>query len=89
MKQFEEKTGLLVSETHPFSGASPDGRGSHSRNEEACFERRGDSRLEDAMCRQGIYKKVDSGFTINKNHKYYFQLQQPALLQQTSKLLYL
>lgn len=84
LKKFEEKTGyqvtksgFLISETHPFLGASPDGLigEDHTVEVKKLVLKEGET-LEDAMCRQGIYKKVETGLVINKNHKYFFQMQQ-------------
>jgi len=81
IKRFMENTGykvrssgFIVSESHPFLGASPDGiterdelvevKKVHSKEEES---------LASTMCRLGIYKH---DLKVNTNHKYYYQIQQ-------------
>ena len=68
---------VLLCLRHPFLGASPDGVINDSEIVEVKkVELREGESLDDGMCRFGIYKKNGSELMINKNHKYYHQMQQ-------------
>ena len=68
---------VLLYLRHPFLGASPDGVINDSEIVEVKkVELREGESLDDGMCRFGIYKKNGSELMINKNHKYYHQMQQ-------------
>ena len=69
------KSGFVISETHPFLGASPDGIiDNHTIVEVKNIQVKEGESHEDAMCRLGIYKKHGSVIEINKNHGYYHQI---------------
>ena len=68
---------VLLYLRHPFLGASPDGVINDSEIVEVKkVELREGESLDDGMCRFEIYKKNGSELMINKNHKYYHQMQQ-------------
>ena len=81
LKMYEErlgctvnKVGFIISSTHPFLGASPDG-------EEKCLVEvkrifPGTMSLEEAVCSRGICKKSSNGLAVNQNHAYFYQVQQ-------------
>ena len=71
------KCGFFISETHPFLGASPDGITEKERLVEIkkVTSKDGESR-EGTLCRLGIYKRNKEKIVLNKNHKYFYQLQQ-------------
>ncbi len=71
-----KKTGFLISETHPFLGASPDGMTDKGNLVEVkkVTSREGEN-LQDTMCRLYIYKREEDQLLINKNHKYFYQIQ--------------
>ena len=71
------KSGFIISDTHPFLGASPDGLVDEDKIVEVkkIVLREGESH-EDGMCRVGIYKRHEQQLVINTNHKYYYQIQQ-------------
>lgn len=92
IKEFERKydlkvvaSGFVVSESHPFLGASPDG----IIDKETIVEvkkihlKDGESHKA-AMCRLGIYKQNGSELQINKNHAYYHQIQQQMFCTQSN-----
>lgn len=68
------KSGFIVSESHPFLGASPDGI---TEDEELVEVKKVLSKenenLSSTICRLGIYKH---DLKLNTNHKYYYQIQQ-------------
>lgn len=70
------KVGFIISSTHPFLGASPDGEVHEKCLVEAKRIFPGTMTLEEAVCSRGICKKTDSGLIVNKNHAYYYQVQQ-------------
>ena len=60
------KSGFILSETHLFLGASPDGvinNGEIVEVKKVVF-REGES-LDDGMCRLGIYKKLTRKMAVN------------------------
>ncbi|XP_046841816.1 uncharacterized protein LOC124435929 [Xenia sp. Carnegie-2017] len=71
------KVGFIISSTHPFLGASPDG----ITNDNVLLEVKKVTAKEnesfmDTLCRLYIYKKKNGKLYINNNHKYYYQMQQ-------------
>lgn len=72
-----KKTGFLISESHPFLGASPDGMTDKGNLVEIkkVTSREGEN-LQDTMCRLYIYKRNEDQLLINKTHKYFYQIQQ-------------
>lgn len=79
------KSGFVISETHPFLGASPDGIiDNHTIVEVKNIQVKEAESHEDAMCRLGIYKKHGSAIEINKNHGYYHQIQQQLFCTQSN-----
>ena len=70
------KEGFIISSTHPFLGASPDG----VVIEECLVEVKrifpGTMTLKEAVCSRGICKKTSNGLIVNQNHAYYYQVQQ-------------
>ena len=71
------KCGFFISETHPFLGASPDGITEKERLVEIkkVTSKDGESR-EGTLCRLGIYKRNKEKIVLNKNRKYFYQLEQ-------------
>ena len=79
------KSGFVISETHPFLGASPDGIiDNHTIVEVKNIQVKEGESHEDAMCRLGVYKKNGSAIEINKNHGYYHQIQQQLFCTQSN-----
>ena len=70
------KEGFIISSTHPFLGASPDG----VVIEECLVEVKriflATMTLKEAVCSRGICKKTSNGLIVNQNHTYYYQVQQ-------------
>lgn len=79
------KSGFVISDSHPFLGASPDGIIDDSNIIEVkkIVVKEGESH-EDAMCRLGIYKKHGNELQINKKHTYYYQIQQQLFCTQSN-----
>ena len=72
------ETGFVISQIHPFLGASPDGEVDGGLVEiKRIFS--GDLSLKDEVCKRGICKDTTLGLVINKNHKFYYQVQQLML----------
>lgn len=72
------KSGFVISTTHPFLGASPDGRihnGQGIIEVKKVISKDGES-FEDTLLRLNIYKKMQGMLIINTNHKYHVQIQQ-------------
>lgn len=71
------KSGFVLSESHPFLGASPDGITEEDKLVEVkkVVSKEGED-LAETMCRLSIYKRDGDGISINKNHKYFYQVQQ-------------
>lgn len=70
-----DESGFLISSTHPFLGASPDGEVDGGLVEvKRIFS--GESTLKEAICKRYICKESSNGLDINKNHKFYYQVQQ-------------
>jgi len=92
IEEFERETGLkvyksgfVISESHPFLGASPDGIvDEHTIVEVKKIGVKDGESHNDAMCRLGIYKKKGTEeILINKNHSYYHQIQQQLFCTQS------
>lgn len=71
------RSGFVLSESHPFLGASPDGITEEDKLVEVkkVVSKEGED-LGETMCRLSIYKRDGDGISINKNHKYFYQVQQ-------------
>ena len=76
-KNIVKRCGFFISESHPYLGASPDGITDKQNLIEVKYvtSTEGES-MEDALCRLGIYKKIEASIQINSKHKYYYQIQQ-------------
>jgi len=62
------KEGFIISSTHPFLGASPDGVVLEGYLVEVKRTFPGTMTLKEAMCSQGICKKTGNGLIVNQNH---------------------
>ena len=72
------ETGFVVSKSHPFLGASPDGQVDGGLVEiKRIFP--GKYTLHEAVCRRNICKESPHGLVLSKNHQYYYQVQQQML----------
>ena len=70
------KSGFVVSTSHPYLGALPDGCIHNGRGVievKKVTSKEGDS-FEDTLLR--LYKKKQGKLAINTNHQYYIQIQQ-------------
>lgn len=77
----------MISESHPFFGASPDSIiDDHNIVEVKNITVKEGESHEDAMCRLGIYKENRNEIEINKNHSYYYQMQQQLFCTQSSRV---
>ncbi len=83
LKLYEEKLGcpvnkmgFIISDTHPFLGASPDGEVLDKCLVEVKRIFPGTMTLEEAVCSRGICRKTSGGLIINQNHAYFYQVQQ-------------
>ena len=83
LKMYEEKlgctvskVGFIISSTHPFLGASPDGEVLEKCLVEVKRIFPGTMTLEEAVCRRGICKKSSNGLIVNQKHAYFYQVQQ-------------
>lgn len=63
------KVGFIISGTRPFLGTSPD-----EDEEKRIFPK--DMSLQQAICSRGICKMHCVNLTLNKNHQYFYQVQQ-------------
>ena len=71
------KCGFVISKTHPFLGASPDGLvGECGTLEIKKIHPHDGESLEQALRRQHVIKQTEAGLIINNNHSYYYQMQQ-------------
>ena len=70
------KKGFIISSTHPFLGASPDGVVLEKSLVEVKRIFPGTITLKEAVCSRGICRKTSSGLIINENHANYYQVQQ-------------
>ena len=86
--QSVSKCGFFICEKYPFLGASPDSLiGSEGLVEAKKIHLREKETLNKALLRQRICKESSYNpdeLDINKNHKYYFQVQQQLLCTQRS-----
>ena len=80
---YVEKCGFFVSKTHGFLGASPDGLVTDPTTDDInglvegkFLQLNENESLEDALVRKAICKKTDVSVTMNRNHKYFYQVQQ-------------
>lgn len=69
-----DDTGFLISRSHPFLGASPDGEVDGGLVEIKRIFPNG-STLSEAVCKRYICKGTSHGLAVNKNHKFYYQVQ--------------
>ena len=69
-----DDTGFLISWSHPFLGASPDGEVDGGLVEIKRIFPNG-STLSEAVCKRYICKGTTHGLAVNKNHKFYYQVQ--------------
>ena len=83
LKMYEErlgctvnKVGFIISSTHRFLGASPDGEVLEKCLVEVKRIFPGTMSLEEAVCSRGICKKSSNGLTVNQNHAYFYQVKQ-------------
>ena len=68
------ETGFLVSKKKPFLGASPNGEVDGGIVEiKRIFSN--DLTLTAAVCKRGICKESSAGLVVNKNYKFYYQVQ--------------
>ena len=83
-----QQCGFFISEKHPFLGASPDGLvGSEGLVEVKKVHPRESETLYQALLRQQICKsdiENPAELVVNKNHRYYCQVQQQLLCTQRS-----
>ncbi|KAL9961806.1 hypothetical protein ACROYT_G030828 [Oculina patagonica] len=77
------ETGFVISQSHPFLGASPDGTVDGGLVEIKRIFTDGLS-LQEAVCKRGICKETPHGLVINRNHKFYYQVQQLMLCTKSS-----
>ena len=71
------ESGFVISESHPFLGASPDGITEEEKLVEVkkVTSKEGEN-LSDALCRLYIYRHSGTELVLNRNHKYFYQIQQ-------------
>ena len=77
------ETGFVLSESYPFLGASPDGEAQGGLVEIKRIFTDGLS-LKKAVCKRGICRHTCHGLVVNKNHKFYYQVQQLMLSTELS-----
>ena len=77
------ETGFVISQSYPFLGASPDGELDGGLVEIKRIFTDGLS-LKEAVCKRGICRHVSHGLVVNKNHKFYYQVQQLMLCTKSS-----
>jgi hypothetical protein len=68
------ETGFIISKSHPFLGASPDGEVDGGLIEIKRIFSNGLT-LSDAACKRNICNTSKNGLVVNKNHKFYYQVQ--------------
>ena len=75
-----EKCGFFVSLSHSFLGASPDGivndHGDSGLLEMKFIQQSETETLEEALIKKRICKAINSNLELNKNHQYFYQVQQ-------------
>ena len=74
---------VLLSQSHPFLGASPDGEVDGGLVEMKRIFTDGQS-LKEAVCKRRICRDTCHGLVINRNHKFYYQVQQLMLWTKSS-----
>ena len=77
------ETGFVISQSYPFLGASPDGEVDGGLVEIKRIFTDG-LPLKKAVCKRGICRDTSHGMVVNKNHKFYYQVQQLMLCTETS-----
>lgn len=77
------ETGFVISQSYPFLGASPDGEVDGGLVEIKRIFTDGLS-LKEAVCKRGICRHASHGLVVNKNHKFYYQVQQLMLCTKSS-----
>ena len=77
------ETGFVISQSHPFLGASPDGEVDGGLVEMKRIFTDGLS-LKEAVCKRRICRDTCHGLVINRNHKFYYQVQQLMLCTKSS-----
>ena len=77
------ETGFVISQSHPFLGASPDGEVDGGLVEMERIFIDGLS-LKEAVCKRRICRDTCHGLVINRNHKFYYQVQQLMLCTKSS-----
>ena len=65
------ETGFIISQSHPFLGATPDGDVDGGLIEIKRIFSNGLT-LCDAVCKHNICKQSSHGLVVNKNHKFYY-----------------
>jgi hypothetical protein len=68
------ETGFIISRSHPFLGATPNGDVDGGLIEIKRIFSNGLT-LCDAVCKRNICKQSSHGLVVNKNHKFYYQIQ--------------
>lgn len=69
------KVGFIISSTHPFLGASPDGEVFKRCLVEVKRIFPGEMSLKQAVCKRGICKMKCDNLVVNENHQYFYQVQ--------------
>ena len=77
------ETGFVICQSYPFLGASPDGEVDGGLVEIKQIFTDGLS-LKKAVCKRGICRDTSHGLVVNKNHKFYYQVQQLMLCTESS-----
>lgn len=73
------EVGFIVSRSHPYLGASPDGEVDGGLVEVKRIFRKNSTSLREAVCHRNICKESPHGLVVNKNHQFYYQVQQQML----------
>ena len=77
------ETGFVISQSYPFLGASPAGEVDGGLEEIKRIFTDGLS-LKKAVCNHCICRDTSHGLVVNKNHKFYYQVQQLMLCTDSS-----
>ena len=77
------ETGFVIPQSYLFLGASPDGEVDGGLVEIKRIFTDGLS-LKKAVCKRGICRDTSHGLVVNKNHKFYYQVQQLMLCTESS-----
>ena len=72
------ETGFVISQSYPFLGASPDGEVNGGLVEITRLFTDGLS-IKEAVYKRNICRDTSHGLVVNKNHKFYYQVQQLML----------